>query len=699
MLGRYDNIKKTSAYKLKWYMDLFQITDVALCDDSLKEKLIFGYIKTVLGMAGIKIHMCSVERVKSRENTQLSTLYIASEASLEIIAGKGLNAMSTTDFVDLFRLEDERLVRKTQVYNTLENCYSSICVVGDSAFAKEMKGYYRDNKSVNVRLMDRSAISFDNKCYHLNAEPNVDELVMVMDPIPQFDVVYGDTDKKANAFFVDNMFRSFYKPVETYRADIEHILKRLQDNGVTVVTVCSVDYNDFKGDKDLVATIDSWNELRKKNSEEFNRKRHEARGTTYLLPNQKSLTHSYVKGYSQMHGNGEYINFLNGFRVTTGNKAGAKHDIYMFGACVVRDLGADDDNTLASLIKKEIGDDYNVHNYGSEIHATNLIMRTLDYKPGDVVIWWSLDSIKKQNKIFPDSHYCDLTGAYRRVPELHKHIFDDINHYDRTVKNEVVKEIVSAVKEAVKFDAEQTKAATLDTSFNSKSYVSFGKLPKRIPGKELNADSSFIKYLDELSTNKRSGKKGAIVMNCNPFTLGHRYLIETAAQKVDYLYVFVVEEDKSVFKFKDRFEMVKQGTADLPNVEVLPSGKYVLSAQTLPGYFNKSELKDTYLNASDDLELFMQVAETLGISVRFVGEEPIDLYTRQYNDNMRKILPKYGLEFVEIPRKTVETGTDVVISASRVRKLIEEKDYEGVKKIVPETTYRYLADVLQLVEG
>ena len=44
---------------------------------------------------------------------------------------------------------------------------------------------------------------------------------------------------------------------------------------------------------------------------------------------------------------------------------------------------------------------------------------------------------------------------------------------------------------------------------------------------------------------------GAIVMNANPFTKGHRYLIEKAAAECGFVYVFVLSEDKSVFSSKD----------------------------------------------------------------------------------------------------------------------------------------------------
>ena len=85
---------------------------------------------------------------------------------------------------------------------------------------------------------------------------------------------------------------------------------------------------------------------------------------------------------------------------------------------------------------------------------------------------------------------------------------------------------------------------------------------------------------------------GCIVMNCNPFTLGHRYLIEKAAKEVKWLYVFVVEEDRSFFGFQDRYDLVKHGVRDIKNVVVLPSGKLMISSLTFVDYFNKTELQD-----------------------------------------------------------------------------------------------------------
>ncbi len=203
--------------------------------------------------------------------------------------------------------------------------------------------------------------------------------------------------------------------------------------------------------------------------------------------------------------------------------------------------------------------------------------------------------------------------------------------------------------------------------------------------------NEYLAKMKKLSEGKPENC-GAIVMNCNPFTLGHKYLIETASKQVDHLYILAVEEDRSVFKFNDRIEMMRRGTADLPNVEVIPSGKFVISSLTFPEYFEKSEKPDATVDTSMDLEIFGRyIAPALKIKARFVGEEPIDMVTNQYNRSMEENLPKYGIRFVESPRK--ESG-NAVISASRVRKLLGEKKYDEVKKIVPPTTFDYLINVL-----
>lgn len=181
---------------------------------------------------------------------------------------------------------------------------------------------------------------------------------------------------------------------------------------------------------------------------------------------------------------------------------------------------------------------------------------------------------------------------------------------------------------------------------------------------------------------------GAIVMNCNPFTLGHEYLIRIASQMVDILYVFVVSEDRSAFSFKDRLKLVMDGTQEMQNVRVIPSGKFVLSVETFPEYFSKDENQSADIDTSKDLEIFGSViAKELNINIRFVGEEPVDKVTQQYNNTMKRILPRYGIKVIEIPRVK---RNEHVISASKVRKLWEQGELSKVKEYVPDCTYQYL---------
>ena len=182
---------------------------------------------------------------------------------------------------------------------------------------------------------------------------------------------------------------------------------------------------------------------------------------------------------------------------------------------------------------------------------------------------------------------------------------------------------------------------------------------------------------------------GSIVMNCNPFTNGHRFLIETAAARCDALHVFVVEEDRSLFPTAARFRLVQEGTADLPNVRVHLSGPYMISGATFPTYFLKKEENAVDVQVRLDVMIFAQrIAPALHITKRFAGSEPFDPVTARYNDAMRRLLPQYGIEFCQVPRFG-QNG--LAVSASRVRGLLEEKGVcAEVLAMVPESTRRYL---------
>ena len=183
------------------------------------------------------------------------------------------------------------------------------------------------------------------------------------------------------------------------------------------------------------------------------------------------------------------------------------------------------------------------------------------------------------------------------------------------------------------------------------------------------------------SIPKHDGLCGAVVVNCDPFTLGHRRLIEYASQHCDALFVFVVAETGSMFSPAERLDMVRRGTADLPNCYVHDSELYLVSRATFPAYFIRDEERADLAKSDLDLTFFCErIAPALNITVRFAGEEPFSPTTRAYNERMKELLPANGIRFEEIPRLDG-------ISASRVRELIREGCYEKTRELVPETTY------------
>lgn len=184
--------------------------------------------------------------------------------------------------------------------------------------------------------------------------------------------------------------------------------------------------------------------------------------------------------------------------------------------------------------------------------------------------------------------------------------------------------------------------------------------------------------------NTTPPRGGVVVMNCNPFTLGHRYLIEQAAKQVERLYVMVVREDCSLFAYTERKAMVEQGVADIENVSVIDGSDYAISRATFPTYFLKrlDDAADTQMLL--DLDLFRRhISPALGATVRFVGTEPTDQLTRRYNQLMHD-----ALKDVRETDRLEKDGN--AVSASRVRKAMEEGDMNTIRQLVPPTTLPYI---------
>lgn len=221
----------------------------------------------------------------------------------------------------------------------------------------------------------------------------------------------------------------------------------------------------------------------------------------------------------------------------------------------------------------------------------------------------------------------------------------------------------------------------------------------------------YRKYLESLA---RPGRNGAIVMNANPFTKGHRYLVEQAASQVDNLYVIVVKEDRSRFPYVERKAMIEAGCAGLDNVVVCGGSDYAISAATFPTYFLKKLDDATDTQIALDLDLFVNhIAQPLGVTVRFAGSEPEDALTRRYNELMAEILPgtsvavvrqdhqpdpelvkgsalrqaRRPIDFVEIPRLE-QKGKP--LSATSLRRALDKGGFKEAMEYIPKSTVPYL---------
>lgn len=179
---------------------------------------------------------------------------------------------------------------------------------------------------------------------------------------------------------------------------------------------------------------------------------------------------------------------------------------------------------------------------------------------------------------------------------------------------------------------------------------------------------------------------GAIVMNANPFTLGHRYLVEQARAACGVLHLFMVSEDVSLVPFSVRKKLIMEGTKDIPGIIYHEAGSYIISSATFPAYFQKGDNAVIRSQAGIDARIFTQIAAALGITDRFVGDEPTSVVTGIYNEILSTALPEAGVACHIIPRKEADGKA---ISASTVRSCIHDGRLEDIRGLVPETTYRY----------
>ncbi len=362
----------------------------------------------------------------------------------------------------------------------------------------------------------------------------------------------------------------------------------------------------------------------------------------------------------------EFFNVAEGERRTSGQPKEYSKTIYFVGPCFVYGHYVEDKYTIESFLQKYINDgghNIKVVNYGILQKEKELVrIKELPLKCGDIVIVYVYDIN------IPGIPEINLMNVLRNHDIEIGWVLDDMRHCNHKVNALYAEAIYDALGDAL---SEKTE-----------------RLGEKIGESEETIKTVYIdRYFADFDF-KQYGKVGAIVMNCNPFTYGHRYLIEQALKIVEFLILFVVEEDASLFSFTERFRMVCDGTRGLENVMAVPSGPFILSKTTFPEYFVKETDEDIVRNVEWDITCFAEkIAPHLNISCRFVGEEPEDAVTNEYNLAMKRILPTKGIEIIEIPRKE-HSGR--CISGSLARKCLEEADMKRLRELVPESTVEVL---------
>ncbi|WP_235805543.1 [citrate (pro-3S)-lyase] ligase [Liquorilactobacillus oeni] len=256
--------------------------------------------------------------------------------------------------------------------------------------------------------------------------------------------------------------------------------------------------------------------------------------------------------------------------------------------------------------------------------------------------------------------------------------------------NTIVSELINKLAQKGIFHVFVFTKRKYEKSFQ---YIGFNELAYSKKGAILESGAANIEtYLSHVPrvTNQVHKTVAAIVMNANPFTKGHRYLVERAARENDLVYVFVVNNDVSLFSTSERFKLVTRGVADLKNVIVVDGGSYMVSYLTFPSYFLPDKEDKIKYQTTIDARIFRnKIASELNIKKRYIGTEPFSKTTGIYNKVLKDELPP-RVTVVEAARQKDDTGS--VITATKVRKMIAANNVKAICNFVPQTTYKFIED-------
>lgn len=382
-----------------------------------------------------------------------------------------------------------------------------------------------------------------------------------------------------------------------------------------------------------------------------------------------------------------YFNAERGIRVTSAVPKQYAHELHLFGPCVTLGYCVTDDKTIPDFLQKKMNQTAQsvaVFNHGigdgGEFLNDLLTMFHTKVKEGDTLVCIGLFSDITRKML---EKYQLPRLFYGSLFEQEHYWF--INH-PLHCNGEANEKIATFIHENIGFSQVMLEK-------ERESLLKWAGIALKEDPEALLKHDELLRYKEYLALHRvqtsPQGKIGAIVINANPFTLGHKHLVETALETVAHLYVFVIEESPHALPFYDRFTMVEQGCEEFEQVTVLSGGKIMASIYSFPAYFTNREDNQKVIDPSMHLSIFSQlVCPLLGITHRFFGEEPNDIITQQLNIRAESTLPELGITVTIIPRK--KNGADVYISAKEVRSRLAAFEYQDLLDYLPETTLHYL---------
>ncbi len=372
-----------------------------------------------------------------------------------------------------------------------------------------------------------------------------------------------------------------------------------------------------------------------------------------------------------------YFNVVNGERVTIGQPDDAPRTIYFFGPCIMIGAFVEDAHTIESWLQQKLnaaGYRFKVVNCGCyESHYQEMVhMASTPMKPGDIVV------MHIENRHYAGTTALDVTDVLDKHNVPNDWLLDIPLHCNGKV-NELYAEALfqRMLEDGVLDDAPQT--ASIDAQSAGKRVM----LTREMAVNSLYLDLYFNDFHPEEGMTV-----GTVGMHGNPFTLGHRYLIETASKRVDKLFVLLIGDDLGIFSYAERFAMAVDATRDLQNVTIVSGGPFQATRNVFQGYFLRIEPSEMKDDALDDTLIYAEIiAKRLGVTYRFLGDERHNPKMSFFNELMLETLPKYGINAIEIPRLAIDGKS---ISASTSRDAARDGDVDTLLKNVPETTLKYL---------